>query len=73
MKKDIEIKIPKIEGVFFVTGIILLMFPLIAIYLNDTKILPVEDTTWYKIMFASSLTSMGGYLFGRGNAKFKSQ
>jgi len=68
-KKKKTSDITSMQRIFIITAIILTFSCLFIVYLSDTGVVPIEDTTWYKILAASSLTTVGGYLFGSSNAR----
>jgi len=57
------------QKIFLLVGLGLVIACFVIIYLHDAKIVVLDDPTWYKIILFSSLTTIGGYLFGSGTAR----
>ncbi len=57
------------QKIFLLAGLGIAITCFVIIYLHDAKIVVLDDPTWYKILLFSSLTTVGGYLFGSGTAR----
>ncbi len=69
IKKNTTLEISTFQKIFIVTGLGFAFLCFVAVYLSDTGIAPIDDTAWYKIFAASSVTSVGSYLFGSSTAR----
>jgi len=69
IKKTTGIDTTLTQKLFVIVGLGLVVACFIIVYLHDSKIVELEDPTWYKIILFSSLTTLGGYLYGSGTAR----
>jgi len=57
------------QRAFLLVGLGIAVACFIIVYLHDSKIIVLDDPTWYKILLFSSMSTIGGYLFGSGTAR----
>jgi len=69
VKRSTEMDTTVTQKIFLLVGLSIAVTCFVIVYLHDAKIMILDDPTWYKILFFSSLTTVGGYLFGSSTAR----
>ena len=69
VKRSTGIDATSTQKIFLLVGLSLTVACFIIVYLHDSKIVILDDPTWYKILLFSSMTTVGGYLFGSSTAR----
>ena len=69
VKKTTGIDTTITQRIFLIVGLGIVVACFIIVYLHDTKTMILDDPTWYKILLFSSMSTVGGYLFGSGTAR----